>query len=314
MDKKILNKRKHKILITISPKEFIDKWKEKIDVRNMIKSVDWIKISMYPNLSTEFIVEFSWALVWPYVYKYQNLSNEILEKTYYDINKWKYVSKYQRLSENFILKYKDKLKLDLIWTNQYYTEKLIKDLFDYVDWNIVSYTVKITDPELLEYVNKNNNWLYLSNDLRTKLISKSYNIVTIENERFVECYKSVRSDYSSIYAPHVRYDKMHYWYETACDYNYNNYNSFGFGGWTYEDAKNFAQNKKIEGFKILKILIPFESCCWTGNFNLDKGFSSVSFSSILIKPPYQYGEKIRCSKFKIINSDLPVVKKSRFLI
>lgn len=295
---------KHLKIYTITPKQFIKVWKEKKeDIKTLIDNVDWKKLSMYVKLPMEFIMEFQSYLHRPIIYKYQTLTEYFIEKYCFGHYKWDYVLKYQQLSEEFIIKHKNVINFDLVWRYQKYSEEFVKKMLKYVNWDIVSYTIKIIDSELLPYVKKENNWLYLSEDLKFSLIFKTYPIVTIENIKYIECYKAVRKDYSSIHSPNIKYNQMDHIYETNCDFNYNNYVSYGFGAWTYDDAKNFAQNKKIHGYKILKILVPFDSCCWTGSFKRSENFPRVGFSDLLSRPPFRNEGKLRCNKFKIVDNN-----------
>lgn len=306
---KILNSMKMLNIYTISPKKFFNAWKKSNgsdSIKAMISNVDWIKMSMYYELPENFLLEFSEYIHWIYAYKYQNLSMRLLETTGEDITKWDIIVKFQDLTEDFMNKFQNKLKFNLVWLHQKYSEEFIKKHIDKVDWDIVSYRIKITDPQLKPFVKKENNWLYMSEETKVSLISRHYTINIIEGKKYIECYKAVRSDYSSIYAPHLRFDKREHIYETVCDYNYNNFNSYGFGCWTFEEAKNFAQNKKIHNFKILKILTPLDSCCWTGNFRSNINFPNISYSHFVYKQQYGYVGKLRTSEFRVINFDVPL--------
>ena len=292
---------KPKKIETITPENFVTKWKNGENMSKYANKVSWKKISMLQNLPNDFLREFINKIDWLYAYKYQQLPDDLLESTGYELTKWNIIVKFQKLSEEFIEKHAKKLNWNLVWRYQKYSEKFILKHFANANWDIISYTIKIHSPLLKQYVKTSNNWLYLSEELRLKLISKNYKVVTIESKKFVECFKAVRNDDTSIYAPHLKFDKRDYTYETTCDYNYNNSNSFGFGCWTYEEAKSFALNKKIHNYKILKILVPFESCCWTGNFKSNCNFPQFDITL----PQYGYVGKLRSSEFQIINFDVP---------
>lgn len=317
---RINNKIKKVIVYSVSPKQFFEIWeKDKEDAQKIKNNIDWIKMSMYEKINEEFILDFYGYVQWPYIYKYTTLSENFIDESCRDYFRWEYIVKFQQLSEQYMTKYKSKLNFELVWRHQKYSEHFIKENINLVNWDTVSYITKITDPELVQYIRKDNNWLYLSDTLKLSLIKKSYEIVTINEKKYVDCFKVVRSDYSSIYSPHVKFNKLYSYYETVCDFNYNNNNSYGFSGWTYGKYCNFARNKKIVNFKILKIRIPLECCCWTGNFRSNKNFPKVSYSELLFKESFHYKEKIRCNKFQIINIDVENVmdaipKKCRFLL
>lgn len=282
-----------------------------------LNCINWKKISMSSGLTEDFILQFSNKLVWSLIYKYQKLSMNLIENGPHVIGKINYITKFQKLTEEFIIKNISDIDINLVWIHQTYSENLLCKLLNMVDWNIVSYTIKITNSKLLPYVIRNHNWLYLDHELQIKLISKYYKIISDENNtKYVECYKSVRSDYSSIYAPHIKYDNIDEFYETVCDFDYNNHISFGFGGWTYTDAKNFAHSKKIKNYKILKIHIPIESCCLISSFTFDKLTMNININYTMSKKsPHQHNPKIRCNKFKVVSveNSNKIVHKSKFL-
>lgn len=286
---------KPKKIYTVTPDNFINCWKLKKDVRHLISKVNWEHVSMYKDLPIDFLQEFKSNIVWLYAYKYQKIPHYLLETTGYEIIKWDVILKYQNLSEDFIEKHIDKLDMVLILRYQQYSENFLLKYFHKINWNIVSYIMKIKNKQLLQYVNKENNWLYLNEDLKLRSIALNYKIVTIENVKYIECFKAVRHDYSSIYAPHLKFDKLDYEYQTNCDYNYNNQNSFGFGCWTFNECKNFAKYKKIHNYKILKILAPFDNCCWTGSLK-----TATLFENVFSNSCHKSTGKLRTSKFKIL--------------
>lgn len=301
---------KPKRVYTITPQKFLNDWENGKDVSTLVSKINWVQMSMYTKVNTDslpetFLRQFVNYINWLHAYKYQKIPEDLLESTGYELIKWDIIVKFQSLTEEFMEKHIKKLKFELILRYQKYSENFILKHFTLSNWNIISYTIKITNPQLKPYVKKENNWLYLCEELRLKLISTHYNIVTIEGKKYIECFKAVRNNYTSIYAPHLKFNKRDFDYETVCDYNYNNFNSYGFGCWTFEEAKNFAQNKKIQNYKILKLLVPFESCCWTGNFRSNCNFPNIMVSQFMYRQKYGYIGKLRTSKFKIINFDVP---------
>jgi hypothetical protein len=153
---------------------------------------------------------------------------------------WSYVCEYQKLSEEFITNFCDK-----------------------IDWDILSYSNKVS-LNLDTCIKKENNWLYMSEKEKEKRVCKIYKIEEMEGKKYVECYKAVNENYSSIYSKNLfTYDKLNEEYETACDYNELIENSNGFGCWTIEKAKEFGKN--TFNFKLIKCIVPLDSICMLEN-------------------------------------------------
>jgi hypothetical protein len=155
---------------------------------------------------------------------------------------WVYVCQYQKLSEEFMTNFSDKLY-----------------------WGYLSYTNKVSS-NFDKFVLKENNWLYISEEKKEKKVCEIYKIEEIEGKKYVECYKAVNEDYSSIYKKNsFTYDKLNEEYETVCNYNELIHNSNGFGCWTIEKAKEYGNIYGNIHFKLIKCIVPLDSICMLEN-------------------------------------------------
>jgi len=73
----------------------------------------WHTISVYWNLSENFIREFQDKVDWNDIFKWQKLSEDFIRE-FQDKVSWKKISCYQELSKDFLLEFKDKVDWDFI--------------------------------------------------------------------------------------------------------------------------------------------------------------------------------------------------------
>ncbi len=103
---------------------------------------------------------------------------------------------------------------------------------------------------------------FLPRDECKKWVKKYYKIVEHNDVEYVECYKSVRVDYTSFYnLASFTYDKFGFEneYNTDCNFDDRYEASFGFGCWTVELAIDFASSyEQIIIYKLLKCLVPLD--------------------------------------------------------
>jgi hypothetical protein len=131
-----------------------------------------------------------------------------------------------------------------------------------MDWNIISYRHCFRNNLFENNIVKKNNWLYMKEKEKLEKIKKFYKVEEREGVKYIECYKSVREDYSSIHNKNLfKYDNFNYEYETVCDYNTNIEHSNGFGCWTIWEARNYAYENDINNYKLIKCSIPLNSVC-----------------------------------------------------
>jgi len=108
-----------------------------------------------------------------------------------------------------------------------------------------------------------NNWLYMDESIKENMVKNFYNIIDISGTKWVQCFKTVRKDYTSIYKKELfKYDTVGKLYETVCDYNSTNKNSFGFGCWTLHNAISHARTLLLDNnYKLIKVHVPLNSIC-----------------------------------------------------
>jgi hypothetical protein len=169
---------------------------------------------------------------------------------------------------------------------QYFSIDFFKSMKKFINWQLISEYYDIEDDCVEEFIEEFIDLLHfnkllmrrnLSNELVTKhysilgkyvsteeekikkLLNFGYTIVGRNKEKWVECYKSVRSDFSSIYNPKFVYDKLDYVYETECDYCTTRENSWGFSCWDKKNAKLFGDS--IPKSKLIKVIVPIKDMC-----------------------------------------------------
>ena len=230
--------------IHIYPKDSLQRAKEKI------QAVDWTSISRYgKKLSEDIIREFQDEIDWWGVSEAQFLSEEFIREFKYKVV-WNWISETQILSEDFI----DEFPLYVVWENickyQILSEKFIRKCCHFHDRKIDLQLVakyqrlspefikefKLTIPETCS--------LYTPNSEKLKYIKEntSYEII---DDKFIIAYKSVRNDMRSSYKPfHFLYE-VGKEYESHCDCNIDNENSFGLSAWTKEGALRYLPSGTI---------------------------------------------------------------------
>jgi len=220
--------------------QFIEKHSDK---------VDWYYISSYQKLSEKFIEKYSDKVDWNYISEYQNLSEKFIEK-HSDKVYWNYISSYQKLSEKFIEKYSNKVDWIYISIYQKLSEKFIEKHSDKVDWYYISIYQKLSE----KFIEKHNLtipktcWLYKTKEEKLEYIRDNTNYEVIDNQ-YIIAYKSTRIDGTSVFNNQYQY-KSGKTYESHCDCNINNENSFGLSAWTKEKALEYYSNGKLFKVKI----------------------------------------------------------------
>ena len=112
-----------------------------------------------------------------YISIHQKLSEEFIDK-YKDKVKWHYISAYQTLSEEFIEKHYDKVNWNIISRYQTLSEDFIDKYNDKVDWDFISRYKKLSE-EFIEKHNDKVKWECISEHqtLSEEFIEKHYDKV-----------------------------------------------------------------------------------------------------------------------------------------
>lgn len=258
--------------------KFIDKYCDKLNWENLCK---------YQHLSQNIMEKYKTKLVLPYVYTKQNINEELLEYFWFQLDRkwvcknkklsekfleknnnslhWSNVCKFQKLSIEFMTKHYNKLDWKNVCKYQNLTEEFALKFCNKICWNYYSYLYNVS-PKLQQFVCKDGNWLYKTRkEKRTKAI-QYYKLIMKGSIEYVECYKAVNVNYSSIFnSSLIVYNKAKMFYETICDYNEYRENSRGFGCWTKKGAIKYGYKLKGNNFRLLLCLVPLDSICMLRN-------------------------------------------------
>jgi len=243
--------------------------------------MNWIEKSKEPGLTEKFIEKHSDKVYWYLISQYQNLSENFIEK-HKDEVYWECLSINQKLSEKFIEKHSDKVDWCNILIYQKLSEKFIEKFSDKVNWNLISIYQKLSEKFIEKYSDKvywinistcqklseefrkkhklqipETCWIYKTKEEKLQYIKeKEVPYELSEDESFIIAYKSVKNDGYSVYNFQYHYE-IGNTYESHCDCNVNNENSFGLSSWTKEKALEYYNKGKL--FKV-KIMIEDIGC------------------------------------------------------
>ena len=237
--KEVENLIKNIIYFNCTIKEFVDK-------------VNWFDVSQFQNLSEDFIREFRNKVDWEVISIHQKLSENFIRE-FKDYFYWDCISEYQKLSENFIREFKDKVSWNNISGYQKLSENFIREFKDNVSLNYISKYQKLSVKFRKEFNIKidKDNWTYKPVNFKLKKIKEINlygNFYEIINDKFIIAYKGIRHDNYSNFNFQYKYE-IGKTYESTCDCNIKNQDSFGLSAWTLEKAKEYC-NKKIVKVKI----------------------------------------------------------------
>ncbi len=208
---------------------FIEKYKDK---------VDWYWVSQNQKLSEEFIEKHKDDVYWTNISDAQKLSETFINKHKSNVD-WNKILTYQKLSESFIEKHKDNVDWDYISVYHKLSEEFIEKHKDNVNWFFISLYQKLSEVFIEKYnyrfnFDHKNNLLYASTERKLLLIPNDYEI----KDGYVYGYKAIRDDRYSTFNFQYKYE-VGQTYESHCDHNIDNENSFGLSVWTEEKAKDF---------------------------------------------------------------------------
>jgi hypothetical protein len=204
---------------------------------NDFNRAGWDIISLDYQLSEDFMRKYKNKLAWWILCQDQQLSESFMREMH-DCMEWDTISSYQVLSENFIRDFKNKLSWTQINRYQKLSNKFRKEFVKYL-----SMTKPLT-----------NNWI--NNPVNNKLryikkngIDKIYPLKHDQNGWYLTAYKSVRSDFCSVYNHRYVYH-IGKTYISSCNCDLDSINSFGLAAWTKEEALNYHSKGKLLLVKI----------------------------------------------------------------
>ena len=221
--------------------EFIEKYENKVDLSF---------ISKYQKLTEKFIEKHSNLVYWSNISKYQKLTEKFIEK-HKNKADWYNISRYQKLTEEFIEKYSNEVDWYYISIYQKLTEKFIEKHKNKVDWYYISKYQKLTE----KFIEKHkltvpaNSWLYKSTKDKLAYVKKNTKYKVSKDNKYIIAYKSIRSDNYSVFNFQYKYE-IGKTYESTCDCNIDNENSFGLSAWTKEEALEYHSTGKLIKVKI----------------------------------------------------------------
>ena len=221
-------------------------------IREFADKVSWKYISEYQKLSEEFIRKFANNVCWSYISSNQNLSEEFIREFSKKVD-WYHISINQKLSEEFIREFADKVNWYCISKYQKLSEVFIREFADRVDWYCISRYQKLSKEFIKKFKKfkkfdltiSENNWLYKSKEEKLSYLKENCkDVYEIVDDKYIVAYKSTRVDGSSIYNFQYQY-KVNEVYESHCDCNVDNENSFGLSAWTKEKALEHYSKGKL---------------------------------------------------------------------
>ncbi|HNW66572.1 MAG TPA: hypothetical protein PKO10_05185 [Aliarcobacter cryaerophilus] len=218
-------------------------------IREFADKVNWCYISMYQKLSEGLIREFADKVDWGYISRYQPLSEGLIRE-FADKVDWGYISRYQPLSEGFIREFADNVYWDYISYSQKLSEEFIREFADKVNWYCISEYQKLSEEFVKEHqlTILEDNWLYKTKEDKLSYLKENCNgIYEIVDDNYIVAYKSTRVDGYSTFNFQYQY-KENEVYESHCDCNINDENSFGLSAWTKEKALEHYSKGKL--FKV----------------------------------------------------------------
>ena len=199
-------------------------------------------------LSEEFIQKNQYDVNWSKISQFQKLSEEFISEFRDKVN-WDYISQFQKLSEEFIREFRDKVNWSNISQCQKLSKEFIREFRDKVNWDYISYSQKLSEEFIREFNLEipKNNWLYKDREFKLNYLKKigKYEII----DDYIIAYKSTREDGSSCYNFQYKYEIGNS-YESHCDCNIDNENSFGLSAWTKEKALEYYGKGKLFKVKI----------------------------------------------------------------
>ena len=240
--KKGLKKEIEQIIIDMDLNCSIEQFKDKV-------KFNWFRINIYHKLSEDFIREFKDYVDWRWISEYQKLSESFIRE-FKDEVYWGYISMDQKLSEEFIREFKDKAVWYRISEYQKLSEDFIREFKDKVNWYRINKYQKLSEDFIKEFdlTSPKNNMRYWTTKEKLKAVKK-LKLYEIIDDKYILAYKAIRSDRYSFFNFQYQYLKGKT-YESHCDYNNDNENSFGLSAWTENDAKNYNDNGLIVKVKI----------------------------------------------------------------
>jgi len=239
-------------------------------IRKFKDRLNWSTISNDANLSSSFIKEFHGYLDWDAVSSSQNLSESIIRK-FANLVNWSTISYQQKLSEGFIREFQDRVNWQEICIMQKLSEPFIREFRNKVNWYNICKHQKLSEDFINDFLNDGivhhiipryqkisselqrkfgflayENWLHATVETKEKYIQENtkYKIQKDKQGKYILAYKGIRKDNYSKFNFQYKYE-VGKWYESNCDCNLKEGNSFGLSAWDLYEAKAYCNQKII---------------------------------------------------------------------
>jgi hypothetical protein len=247
-------------------------------------------------LTEEFIDEYSDQLYWYYISQYQDLSETFIEKHIHDVD-FGCICIYQKLSEAFIEKYIDHVGWACAIAYQALSEEFLEKHGDVISWDLAAKYQNLSESCRKKHNLEipKDNWLYASKEDKIAAIKANMNYEVIDDS-YIIAYKAIRPDDYSFQSFRYKYLSGNY-YESNCDCNIKEDNSFGLAAWDKACAIAYGKAKSTD--------IPF--CLLK---NLKSKFKIIKVK-ILINDigAITKNGKIRCRKFFVLGECKSIFRK-----
>ena len=219
-------------------------------IRKFKDFANWIGISKYQKLSEPFIREFKDKVEWTRISIHQKLSESFIREFKDKVN-WYYISAHQKLSESFIREFKNYVNWYGISIHQKLSESFIRKFKDKVDWDYI-YKYQKLSPEFIkefELIIPEKTWLYKTKEFKLNYIKENNLPYELVNDEYIIAYKSTKYDGYSVYNFQYKYE-VGGTYESHCDCNTDEQNSFGLSAWTKEGALDYYSKGELYKVRI----------------------------------------------------------------
>lgn len=215
--------------------------------------LDWYSISTSQPLSEPFIEKHMKKLWMLAICGNQNLSEEFITKNLDSIY-WYELILDQELSEDFLDKHSNKNIYNYHWYAVFRYHKFSMDFIEKYYTNISLRHLYRYQKLSEEFREKHNleipihNWLYATKEEKLEYIKKNTSYEIIDDE-YLLAYKSTRFNGYSTYNFRYQY-KVGETYESNCDYNLYETDSFGLSAWDEDGAKDHWPNGELYKVRI----------------------------------------------------------------
>jgi hypothetical protein len=166
-------------------------------MREFEDKIDWKLITIFQQLSENFIRENKSRIYWDYVASYHKLSEDFITE-FQDRLNWDEISIYQKLSEDFIRRFKNKLNWKYVSIYQILSEDFIREFKNNLNFYYIINSQKLSEDFLKEFNFYEVKKLTGSKEHKiNKLMSNGFTVV---NDDYIYAYmptckngKSLRS-------------------------------------------------------------------------------------------------------------------------